>query len=154
MPPATIRFIRAAWTWFAIGLALGGVLALAKVGWLPPSLLRLRATHVHLLAVGWAVQWVFGIAFWIYPGFGHERTGPAVERASRACWWLLNAGVVGRALSEALLDAGEGLAPAPVVFVASAAAEVAAGLVFLGLIRRRIRGARWIRDAAPTGDRS
>lgn len=144
VPPATVRFISAAWWWFAGGIILGGALALSKGGWLPAWLLLWKAAHVHALAVGWAAQWVFGIAFWLYPGWGSERTSPRIERHTKALWVLLNVGTLLRVSGEGFLM----MSPAGAlrwVFVVGAMAQVCAGLWFVWLIRGRIRPARWIR---------
>ncbi|MHC5021003.1 MAG: hypothetical protein ACYTGX_13015 [Planctomycetota bacterium] len=92
MPDVTTRLIKAAWVWFAVGLLLGGIMACAKADWISTRALGLRSTHFHILAVGWGMQWVFGIAFWIYPAWGSERTAPRFTRVMNGCWLLLNAG--------------------------------------------------------------
>jgi hypothetical protein len=147
MPPASVRFVRSAWSWFLLGLGLGAVLVGAKVGWLPPQWLGLRPAHVHVLTLGWAVQWVFGIAFWIYPAFGSERTGPGPTRAMASCWALLNAGVLVRACGEAAYDCGIARDAGAWGLVAGSAAELVAAVLFVAIIRRRVRPAGWIRRA-------
>lgn len=145
MPTASVRFVRAAWTWFLVGLATGALLTAAKIGWLSPRLLGLRAAHIHVLLLGWAVQWVFGIAFWIYPAFGSERTGPGPSRAMAACWGLLNGGVLVRACGEAAFDCGVAREAGAWGLALGSAAQLAAAAIFVAVIRGRIRGPGWIR---------
>ena len=150
MPIATVRFVRAAWLWFLAGLLLGACVAGAKIGWLSPRLAGLRPAHVHVLALGWAVQWVFGIAFWIYPAFGSERSGPGPSRAMAVCFALLNGGVLVRAVGEAVFDCGVAREAGAVALAAGAAAQLVAGTIFVIVIRGRIRAAGWIERAHRT----
>jgi len=157
VPTATVRFVRMAWAWFLVGLGLGSLLVLAKIGWAPPRLLGLRATHIHVMAVGWLVQWVFGIAFWIYPAWGSERTGTGATRLMACCWVCLNGGTAVRALGEACYDPAWWPDAGALGLALGGAAQIAAGVCFVVHIRGRIRGARWIRRqlehaAAPPTD--
>ena len=61
-------------------------------------------TGVGLSLVGLAPQWVFGIAFWIYPAWGSERTAPRFTRVMNGCWLLLNTGTLVRAIGEGSKD--------------------------------------------------
>jgi len=121
-------------------------MTLAKADWISTRVLGLRSTHLHVLAVGWGAQWIFGIAFWIYPAWGSERSAPRFTRVMNLCWGLLNAGTLVRAIGEGVNDMAfrvEGMRP---LFAAGALAQAAAGLVFVVVIWRRIRPRRWIRE--------
>ncbi len=146
MPTVTTRLIKAAWLWFAVGLILGGIMSLAKADWITTRALGLRSTHLHILAIGWGAQWVFGIAFWIYPAWGAERTAPRFTRVMHVCWALLNLGTLVRAIGEGTVDLAFNVDGMRTVFAIGAMAQLVAGLVFVGVIWRRIRPRRWIRE--------
>jgi hypothetical protein len=95
-----------------------------------------RPAHIHLLLVGFGAQWIMGIAHWIYPRrcASHE---PRAQARALAVWLLLNLGVALRLAGEpALLMTGAPWARA--VFGAAATLQLAAGLVFLTLLRGRV----------------
>lgn len=67
MPRLSQLIIRAALLWLAAGATLGGLMLLNK-GWpLLPWVWALRTAHVHMLLMGWTVQFAWGVAFWILP---------------------------------------------------------------------------------------
>jgi hypothetical protein len=85
--------IRTALAYLAAGI-FAGALVLARHS-IPRSdwTSRLLPLHVEFLLVGWTVQLVLGVAFWILPRFRH---GPA-RRGEAAAWLaygLLNVGVL------------------------------------------------------------
>jgi cbb3-type cytochrome oxidase subunit 1 len=61
-----------------------------------------RPVYFHLLVVGWATQMIFGVSWWMFP-----RTVPldlaAVPWLGWSCFWLLNAGLVLRAICEPVI---------------------------------------------------
>lgn len=78
MPKLSRFLVKSALLCLVLGGALAG-LALSGAGGLPPVLLVLRPLAWHLLAVGWATQLIFGVAFWMFP---HMPGGP--PRGGRA----------------------------------------------------------------------
>ncbi|MBI4493966.1 MAG: hypothetical protein HY690_14345 [Chloroflexi bacterium] len=144
MPEVTRLYVHAAWLYFLFGV-LSGAVFLANQGLtglrLPPGLV---ATHTHALLVGWAAQWVMGIAYWIYPRPPGTRAHP---RAARAAFALLNLGLLLRLLAEPL-----GLVlPNPLLgpgLVASALLQATGALVFVASIWERIAPPRPA-DCAP-----
>jgi hypothetical protein len=64
----------------------------------------LRLTHVHLLLVGWLVQFACGVAFWILPRLDASGTR-GDERLVWLCYGALNGGVVLAALHDPLIAA-------------------------------------------------
>lgn len=101
MPYLSRLMIRTALAWLALGYTLGGLLLANKglplLGWL----WALRYTHVHLLLIGWTVQFACGVAFWILPRL--DASGArGDERLVWLCYAALNTGVVLAALHDPL----------------------------------------------------
>jgi hypothetical protein len=93
MPRLSQLMIRTALVWLALGYTIGGLLLLNKGLPILPWLWTLRYTHVHLLLVGWMVQFACGVAFWILPRL--DASGArGDERPVWLCYAALNAGVV------------------------------------------------------------
>ncbi|MFN8499995.1 MAG: hypothetical protein U0641_19245 [Anaerolineae bacterium] len=91
MPPLGRLMVRTALVWLLVGFTLGGlVLANKGLGWWP-TLWRFRASHAHILLVGWMVQFSVGVAFWILPRLPGGSRGR--ETLVRLGYIALNAGV-------------------------------------------------------------
>jgi hypothetical protein len=92
MPRVSQLIIRTALIWLAAGYTAGGLLLLKKGVPCLPWLRGLRASHIHMLLVGWTVQLACGVAFWILPRLdaGGSRGD---ERLIWVCYVALNAGV-------------------------------------------------------------
>ncbi|MFQ5896619.1 MAG: hypothetical protein ACE5JJ_12520, partial [Nitrospinota bacterium] len=130
MPRASARFIRAAWSWFLVGLALGVLLALGRLRWGGAFLLAAGAPHVHVLLFGFLVQWVMGVAYWVYPRRGGRRPPPRTEKWPLRVWWFLNGGTLLRAIGESLWGLPTaGLAQA--AFAVGILLQVGAGFYFV-----------------------
>lgn len=134
MPPVTRSYVHAAWLYFVFGVVLGAgfLVYQALTGYGVPR--QLVATHTHMLLVGWAAQWVMGIAYWIYPRPPGTKARPG---AARIAFGLLNVGLLLRLVAEplGLLVPAPPLAPA---LVLSALLQAAAAVVFVGSIWERI----------------
>jgi len=106
MPRLSFYLIRTALLHLAVGFTIGALLLFNKGVPLTPDLWRLLPGHVEVVLVGWTIQLVLGVAFWILPRFSE---GPARgdERLVWAAYGLLNAGVVAVLLSPWLLWPGE-----------------------------------------------
>lgn len=61
----------------------------------------LFAPYVHLLAVGWITQMIFGVAYWMFPRFSKERPRGSSELAM-AAFFCLNVGLLLRVVAEPL----------------------------------------------------
>lgn len=99
MPPLSRWYIKAGF----VALLLALVMELLQLR--PPALLpglpdaALHLGAIHLLTVGWLLQLITGVAFWMFP---RHPTEPPRGRAGPG-WWgfgLLNAGLVLRLLGE------------------------------------------------------
>jgi hypothetical protein len=96
--------IRTALIWLALGASAGGLMLLNKGLPLLPWLWTLRIPHVHMLMVGWMVQFACGVAYWILPRLD-AGGGRGDERPIWLCYATLNGGVAIGTL-DALLSSG------------------------------------------------
>jgi hypothetical protein len=104
MPRLSQLLTRTALIWLAVGYSVGGLLLLNKGLSMLPWLWTLRLTHVHLLLVGWMVQFACGVAFWILPRLDASGNR-GDERLVWLCYAALNIGVVLAALHDPLAAA-------------------------------------------------
>jgi len=100
-----------------------------------PLLRALWPTYLHLLVVGWLTQFIFGVAYWMFPRYSAEQ-----PRGSEWLGWagliLLNAGLGIRIVAEPWYSvAGRGGA----LLVASALLQMLAGWTFVANTWPRIR---------------
>ncbi|HMA40310.1 MAG TPA: hypothetical protein VKP10_09545 [Gemmatimonadales bacterium] len=93
MPGASVWFIRAALAYLLAGFTLGALLLAAKGLPLPLGVWRWLPVHFELLLVGWFVQLVMGVAYWIFPRFGMTRAARGREGLAWLALVLLNGGI-------------------------------------------------------------
>lgn len=134
MPRLSVWLVRTALAFFAAGVTLGAA-ALAGKGFAAgPWVSRLVPIHAEFLLVGWTVQLVLGVAYWILPRL---RTG--AERGSPTPAWVaygtLNAGILMTAFGGAF---GAGTSWA----ATGRGLEVLAAATFVLQAWPRIRGSR------------
>ena len=134
MPPLTRWFIKAALVYFVVALLLGIVLQAEPVRELP-VLQAAWPTYVHILVVGWLTQLIFGVAYWLFPRYSAEQPRGS-DRLGWASFVLLNTGLVLRVIGEPMAALGH---HAGVLLVASAVAQLLAGVAFVGNTWPRIR---------------
>lgn len=93
MTRLSVWSIRLSLVHFALGIALGATMLVAKAGYMDVTMLKHRATHVHLMLFGWLIQLVIGVGYWILPKFstGSKRGRTELAVASIVA---LNSGVV------------------------------------------------------------
>lgn len=92
MPRLSTWMIRFALAYLGLGFTFGALMLLNKGLPVAPALWSLLPAHVEFLLLGWTVQLVMGMAFWILPRFSR---GP--KRGNEGLAWLafglLNLGV-------------------------------------------------------------
>lgn len=92
MPRLSVWTLRLALIYFATGFTLGAILLANKGLGFDPAIWNLLPVHVDFLLLGWTLQLVFGVAFWILPRFSR-----APRRGNEKLAWsaiiLLNAGI-------------------------------------------------------------
>lgn len=93
MPRLTVLFIRLGLVYLAIGFTLGALLLANKGVPLHPAMWVILPAHIEFLLIGWTVQLMLGMAFWILPRFSR---GP--RRGNEKLAWLalglINLGVL------------------------------------------------------------
>lgn len=109
MPRVSIWGIRLALVYFLLGTSFGAVLLFNKAFPLHPALWALLPLHIEFLLVGWIVQLVFAVGYWIFPRFRNEpkRGNPRLAAAALAA---LNLSLLLQAASSLTLQPGWALA--------------------------------------------
>ena len=92
MPWLTRTFLRFSLLYFISGLTIGSLILANKGLLFYPPLWRLLPIHIELLFLGWIVQMVFGVAFWILPRFW-EMPRRGNVNGSYLAFILLNIGI-------------------------------------------------------------
>lgn len=132
MPRLSVWLIRLALIYFGVGLTVGGLLLFNKGVLLDARLWRLWPIHVELTLIGWMMQLVMGVAYWILPRF----TG--MRRYGRRIWlgWialvLLNAGVLAASI-------GQGIGHLPVLVLVGRFCQLLAASAFALYIWPRVK---------------
>jgi len=93
MPLLSRLYIRASLIYFAIGITIGALILIEKGTAWDPQLWRLLPVHIELVLLGWMLQLVMGVAYWILPrsGLPPVRKRPALATAA---FVLLNLGIL------------------------------------------------------------
>ncbi len=93
MPLQTRLFVRFALGYLLLGLVAGVAMAV------DPAWRFLWPTYLHVIVVGWLTQFIFGVAFWLFPRASRDR-----KRGREGFIWatlvLLNVGLVLRIVAE------------------------------------------------------
>lgn len=93
MPTVSVWLIRGALAYLVAGFSLGALLLASKGISLPAGLWRWLPVHFELLLVGWLIQLVMGVAYWIFPRFGMTPRARGREGLGWLALALLNGGV-------------------------------------------------------------
>jgi hypothetical protein len=131
MPRASVWFIRAALVYLVLGFTLGALLLVNKAIGFSAGIWRWLPVHLEILLVGWFVQLVMGVAYWIFPRFGMTRVARGRESLAWLALVLVNVGV--------WLAASGWLAANSAAMVAGRAAELAAAVLLAVNIWSRTR---------------
>jgi hypothetical protein len=95
MPSVSVWFIRSALLYLLAGYSIGALLLTAKGVGVPAPLVvwRWLPVHFELLLVGWLVQLVMGVAYWIFPRIGMTPQARGREGLAWLALALLNGGL-------------------------------------------------------------
>ena len=99
MPRLSVWFIRASLIYLVLGFTFGGLLLFNKGYPFYPSLWQLLPSHIEFVFLGWTVQLVLGMAFWILPRF----STPPVRGNEKLAWWafiMINTGLLALILAS------------------------------------------------------
>jgi len=92
MPILSVFFIRTSLVYLGLGFTYGALLLANKGVPFSSPIWGLLSGHIEFLLIGWIIQLVLGVAYWILPRFSH---GPV--RGNEALPWLsyvlINAGI-------------------------------------------------------------
>lgn len=133
MPRLSVWLVRTSLVYLVLGFTLGALLLAQKgVGGGFPGLWAWRPAHVELLLVGWTVQLVMGVAYWIFPRFGMSVAARRIEPGAWTAFGFLNGGVWSVGLGGALGAPGW-------VVLAGRGAEVVAVALMVATIWARVR---------------
>ena len=142
--------IRASLIWLVLGISAGSLILLdASI----PGLWRTWLTpgHVHMLLVGWFLQFAMAVAIWLFPRRkSNVRPHGYNERTALVAAVALNFGLVLRVVFEALDRAGHTWSVTTVAYVVSSLAQVLAVILLAWGLWPRV-AARPMRKAVDNG---
>jgi hypothetical protein len=144
MDPLSSAMLRASLVWLLSGVTIGALMLTDRalpgqwVLWLMPS-------HAHMLFVGWFLQFVLGVAYWLLP---RKRTPEQPlgyqERVAAIAAGSLNLGLLLRVIAEPAERGGFASSLTLGLLAASALLQLGAVLVFVTQLWPRV-GPRPIR---------
>lgn len=137
MPRLTRVFIKTGLVYFMVALAMGLLMFAQPLFDLPPVVGTLRPVQLHLLMVGWVTQLILGVVYWMFPKESRERPRGS-ETLAWAVLWLLNAGLILRAVFEPLIVVRPDL-NAGWMLTLSALLQLVAGWTFVFNTWRRVK---------------
>ena len=145
MDRLTSVMLRIALGWLMIGFVIGGAMLTDRE--LPGQWrLWLAPGHGHMLFVGWFLQFVIGVAYWLLPRKrSPEQPIGYVERPAYIAVAALNAGLTCRVGGEALERAGHANDATFTALVIAAVLQILAAAIFVAQLWPRV-AARPIRQ--------
>ena len=130
MPRLSVWVLRTALVYLGVGFSFGAYMLANKGLNFDPTALRLLFPHIELLLLGWVMQLILGVTFWIMPRLpGKQRYGQV--RLAWCAYLLLNAGI--------LAVVAAGWVGIGWVMLAGRTAELLAALLFARTIWPRVR---------------
>ena len=94
MPRVCVWLLRASLLYLGAGFTLGAVLLASKGYGVLPAAWSWLPVHMEWLLVGWFVQLVMGVAYWIFPRFGLSPAARGRESLAWVAFYLVNLGVL------------------------------------------------------------
>lgn len=125
MSPLTVRCIKAAFIYLALGIGLGATFAIDRTA--GPGL---RSLHAEFNLWGWVTLLIYGMGYHMLPHFtGHPLVWPRVAHVQS---WLAIGGVALTALGWLVLRAGGPIATP--LLISGSTLQLGAAMVFTVLI--------------------
>lgn len=109
MPALSRYFIWASLIYLVLGFTLGGLLLANKGISFYPATWRSLPSHIEFLFLGWMLQLVLGVAFWILPRLAGSRPRGS-QRLAWLAFFLINVGIWLVVAQQIFLDQGPSLA--------------------------------------------
>lgn len=94
MPKVACWMIRTALIYLLIGSLMGAMLFVHKAVRLWSELWSWRPAHVEMMLIGWLVQCVMGVAYWMMPRVENTHAPRGNPCLFWGVWSLLNLGIV------------------------------------------------------------
>lgn len=92
MPLLSAYFIRTGLIYLALGFTLGGLMLFNKGVPVMPAFWSLLPAHIELLLIGWTIQLILGVAFWILPRFSRA-PARGKEELAWVSYLMINTGI-------------------------------------------------------------
>ena len=130
MDPLSSFMLRASLCWLLGGVIIGALMLTDRA--IPGQWLLLAPSHVHMLFVGWFLQFAIGVAYWLLPRkrLPTRRLGYA-ERPAWSAAVALNLGLLTRVMTEPIERTGSGSATTLLGLAISALLQIAAITTFV-----------------------
>lgn len=93
MPKYSILFIKTAFIYFIFGTILGATLLINKAYNFNPLLWNLLPIHIEILFIGWFLQFILGVAYWIMPKYFSSKSY-GNEIIIKTSYILINLGLI------------------------------------------------------------
>jgi hypothetical protein len=138
MPFVPRLFIRTAFAWFAAGFIWSAAITLIKVADRAELKHAFITAHAHILLVGFLMNIVMGVAFWMFPRPPDRRLN---EPLAAAAYALLNVGLLLRISVEWAQEEYQDQVYGALLG-ASGVLQALGGLLFAVVIWPRVRAAR------------
>lgn len=131
------RFIKTGIVFLLLGLVLGGWMLVERELYHHYPSTYLLSAHTHLIAVGFVMQMILGVALWLFPRPASDDTRyrPTLITVS---WWCVTVGTASRAIGE-LLRPFDTSGTLGWFIVFSGAAQLVGLMVFFYTMWTRIR---------------
>ena len=98
MPPLSRWYIRTSLLYLLGSLLVGLAVAFQSTLSLSSIVAALAPVYFHLFLVGWILQLIFGVIFWLFPKPRNDEVN--WDRLGWIAWGLLNSGLLLRAIAE------------------------------------------------------
>lgn len=138
MPFVPRLFIRTAFAWFVAGFVWAAAITLIKVADRAELRHAFVTAHAHILLVGFFINIVMGVAFWMFPRPPDRRMN---EPLATVAYALLNVGLAMRISFEWAQEEYQGQLYGALLG-ASGVLQALGGVLFVYVIWPRVRAAR------------